>query len=66
MPTLTYFYLLIFIGVQKDIMVHTHINKLIFVRPTYGNKEELAALKLRLLLLHEISGMSPSFISQFY
>ena len=43
---LIYFYLY-----KKDIMVCTNINKLIFfsnviksVRPTYGNKEELAPL----------------------
>ena len=53
MSTLSNIFLfsLIFISVQKDIMVCTNINKLIFfsnviksVRPTYGNKEELASL----------------------
>ena len=52
---------LIFISVQKDIMVCTDINKLIFfsnviksVRPTYGNKEELAPLSIVLTALNTL------------
>ena len=47
------FVFLLFISVQKDIMVCANINKLIFfsnviksVKPTYGNKEELAPLNM--------------------